>query len=143
MSNQQEPLKIEIPVEEENAKPESGVADVASELRNLGKQFANTLQTAWNSSERQKMEGEIKEGLKFFADEVGKVFNEVKESPAAQKVREEASEIRTKVDGSDLGKKAREGMAQGLGWLSRELSKLAERFTSPESTHEKSPDDIK
>jgi hypothetical protein len=53
-------------------------------------------------------------------------------------VREEASEIKTKVEDTEVTKKARNGVAQGLSWLSQELGKLAEKFTPTE----KSPDDV-
>ena len=136
MSNQ-EPLKIEIPVDEEPAvKPEG--RDITGELRNLGQQFASTLEAAWNSQERVRVEGEIREGMKLFADEVGRVLNNVRESAAAQKVREEAVEIKQKVEEKELTHKARNGIAQGLGWLSQELGKLAEKFTPAE----KSPEDL-
>ena len=137
MTNQQEPLKIEIPVEEETAA-QADQRDLTSELRNLGKQFASTLEAAWKSEERVRVEGEIREGVKQFADEVGRVLNNVRESAAAQKVREEAQDLKHKVDEAEVSKKARNGIAQGLSWLSEELGKLAQRL----GPAEKSPEDI-
>lgn len=137
MTNQQEPLKIEIPVEEETAA-QADQRDLTSELRNLGKQFASTLEAAWKSEERVRVEGEIREGVKQFADEVGRVLNTVRESSAAQKVREEAQDLKHKVDEAEVSKKARNGIAQGLSWLSEELGKLAQRLTPAE----KSPEDV-
>lgn len=137
MTKLQEPIKIEIPVEEETAVKAEG-RDIANELRNLGQQFASTLEAAWHSQERVRVEGEIREGMKQFADEVGRVLNNVRESAAAQKVREEASEIKSKVEDTEVTKKARNGVAQGLSWLSQELGKLAEKFTPAE----KSPEDL-
>ncbi|MBK8430960.1 MAG: hypothetical protein IPL28_06535 [Chloroflexi bacterium] len=137
MTKLQEPIKIEIPVEEEPAVKAEG-RDITNELRNLGQQFANTLEAAWHSQERVRVEGEIREGMKQFADEVGRVLNNVRESAAAQKVREEASEIKTKVEDTEVTKKARNSVAQGLSWLSQELGKLAEKFTP----NEKSPNDV-
>jgi hypothetical protein len=137
MTKHQEPLKIEIPVEDETAaKPEG--RDITGELRNLGQQFASTLEAAWNSQERVRVEGEIREGMKLFADEVGRVVTNVRESAAAQKVREEAEGIKHKVEETEVSNKARNGIAQGLNWLSQELGKLAEKFTPAE----KSPEDI-
>lgn len=125
-------LKVEIPVEEEAAKAEAQSRDVVEELKGLGKQFAETLQTAWNSEERHKVEGDIREGMKSFVNEVDKVIRQVKESEVTHKVKVEAEEVKTKVETSDLGRKAREGFVQGLQWLSEELGKLADQFTPQE-----------
>jgi CHASE3 domain sensor protein len=132
-----ERLKVEIPVEEAPAKADT-TRDFGEELKNLGKQFADTVQTAWNSEERLRVESEIRNGVKSFVSEVDKAIHEAKESQAAAKVKEEASEIKTKIETGDLGKKTRDGLVQGLQWLSEELGKLAEQFAPAE----KSPEDV-
>ena len=78
-----ERLKVEIPVDEEpvsktTAQEESSV-DIVAELRDLGKQFATTLETAWNSEERQRVENEVRDGLKSFVDEVDKMIGDVRD----------------------------------------------------------------
>lgn len=135
-----ERLKVEIPVEEEPVKAETK-RDFAEELKNLGKQFADTVQTAWNSEERHRVEGEIREGVKSFVNEVDKAIKEAKESQAAAKVKEEATEIKTKIEGGDFGKKARDGLVQGLQWLSEELGKLAEQMTPAKAPQDSAPTD--
>lgn len=133
-----ERLKVEIPVEEEEATKADTTRDFGEELKNLGKQFADTVQSAWDSEERQRVESEIRSGVKSFVSEVDKAIHEAKESQAAAKVKEEATEIKTKLETGDLGKKTRDGLVQGLQWLSEELGKLAEQFAPAE----KSPDDV-
>ena len=126
-------LKVEIPVEEEVTKAEvEDSANVSAELKDLGRQFAETIKTAWNSEERQKLEREIREGITSFVGEVDKVIREAKDSPTADRVRTEASQVKTKVESSDIGRKARTGIVQGLHWLSEELGKLANNFTPSE-----------
>jgi len=140
-----ERLKVEIPVEDEPMKDDNAVNNVAEELKGLGRQFAETLQKAWESEERQRVEGEIRTGLRSFADEVDKVIREARESQAASKVKGEAVEIKARVETSDIGKKARVGMVQGLQWISEELGKLADKFNPPAdeaASTEKSPEDI-
>lgn len=129
-----ERLKVDIPVEEEPAKEKP---DVAVELKNLGRQFAETLQTAWKSEEKQRVEDEVRQGMKSFVEEVDKAFRNLKATPAAQKVKDEAEQVKEKVETGELGRKARGGLVQGLQWLSDELAKLADQFT----VSEKSPDD--
>ena len=133
-----ERLKVEIPVEEEEATKADTTRDFGEELKNLGKQFADTVQSAWDSEERQRVESEIRSGVKSFVSEVDKAIHEAKESQAAAKVKEEATEIKTKLETGDLGKKTRDGLVQGLQWLSEELGKLAEQFAPAE----KSPEDV-
>lgn len=124
-----ERLKVEVPVEEEVTKADAQKPDVTAELRDFGRQFADTIRTAWNSTERQRLEGELRDGMRSFADEVDKAIQEIKASPAADKVKSEAVHARERVQTSDVGNKARAGVAQGLQRLSEELGKLAERFT--------------
>lgn len=134
----------EIPIDEEPVDPEDlkhdEQPDFVAELRNLGRQFADTLQTAWNSQERQKFESEVREGMKSFADEMDKAFEEIKKSPVTKKAKEEASTIKTKVESGEVGEKTKSGLSQGLSWLSEELAKLANQFTpvekAPEETAE-------
>jgi hypothetical protein len=140
----EETIRVEIPVEEEAVDPESlkqdEQPDFVVELRNLGRQFADTLNTAWNSQERQKFETEVREGMKSFADEMDKAFQEIKKMPVTQKAKEEAATFKTKVESGEVGQKTKSGLAQGLSWLSEELAKLAHQFTpvekSPEETAE-------
>lgn len=132
-----ERLKVEIPVEEEEAAKADTTRDFGEELKNLGKQFADTVQSAWNSEERLRVESEIRSGVKSFVSEVDKAIHEAKESQTAAKVKEEATEIKTKIETGDLSKKTRDGLVQGLQWLSEELGKLAEQFAPAE----KSPED--
>lgn len=127
-------LKVEIPVEEE--APKKGAGDVTEELKMLGRQFAETLQSAWNSEERHRVESQVREGMKSFAGEIDKVIREVKESPAAAKVKEEAEQLKARTESAEFSQKARKGVSQGLQWLSEELGKLADQFTAVE----KSPD---
>ena len=124
-----ERLKIEV---EEEPVTKGDSVDIAAELKSLGRQFAETLQTAWNSEEWQKIETNVRDGVQSFVKEVDRVFVEAKESPTAEKVRKEAADAKTRVEASNLGQKTRDGMAQGLQWMSEELGKLATKFTPVE-----------
>lgn len=129
-------LKVEIPVEEDSVpKAAAGATqemDIVAELRGLGKQFADTLQTMWNSDERQRVEAEIRDGFKSFVDEVDKMVGQVRESASTAKVKEEAAKVTSKVESSEFGRKAQKSIVQGLHWLSAELGKLADQFTPAE-----------
>jgi hypothetical protein len=130
-------LAEEIPVEDEEYAAKADTTggqdtDVSAELRNLGRQLAETFKTAWASEERKKVEGEIRQGVKTFVDEMDKAIREVRQSSAAQKVKAEAAEIKSKAEAGELSQKTKANMAQGLRWLSEELEKLANQFTPTE-----------
>lgn len=140
----EERIKIDIPVEEDmgGAKAEHA-ADIGEEFKRLGRQFADTLEGIFNSEEAKRMETEIRAGMKNFADEVEKAFGQAKESPAATRMKEEASGVKDRVESGEMARKAQEGVVSGLRWLSTELEKLATQFTPGEKTEqppaEKSP----
>ncbi len=128
--------RIEISVEEEEVEKGAPEADVSDALSDLGRQFAETIQAAWNSQERKEFEQEVREGVRRFGDEVNKVFTEAKDSPAVKKAKEEAEEVRTRVESGEVTRKARGGLVEGLQWLSQELARLAEQFSPPEKEPE-------
>lgn len=131
--------KDEIPVDDETEyKSEEQTTEVVEELRNLGRQFGETMRTAWNSDERRKFEREIREGVQTFASEVDKAIKEVSSSDATQRVKSEAADIKDKAASGDLGQKTQSSLAKGLRWFSDELSKLADSFTMSE----KGPEDV-
>ena len=137
--------QIEIPVDEDidqikaQEKSQKG-PDLVEEFQTLGRTFAEAFETAWNSEERKRVEEEVRAGVQTFADEVDKVIQEAKKSRAGEVVTKEAGEMATKVESSDIGRRALEGIAQGLSWMSVEMGKLAEQFT-PEEPQEKTPDE--
>ena len=119
-----ERLKIDIEdIEFEEEAARGGQSDVVADLSKLGKQFAETLRNAISGSERQEFDGEVREGVRSFVDEIDKVVKGVRESEPAQRIRKEA----TNLDVDDLGRKARTNIAKGLRWLSDEMGKLADQ----------------
>jgi hypothetical protein len=133
-------LGDEIPVEEdvEALKAEQEQSDVVDEFKEMGRQFGETLRSAWYSEERVRFEKEVREGVQSFTKEVNKAFGEVRESDAAAKAKKEAGEVKAKINQSEATEKAKEGLAQGLHWFSQELEKFANQFT-PETPVEKAP----
>jgi soluble cytochrome b562 len=141
-----ERIKLEIPVEEEtNETGKQAEPDLIEEMKNLGRQFAEALRSAWNSQERQKIETEVREGLDVFVGELDKAFKELRDSDAAQKAKQEVNQVKGKVEGAELGRKTKTAMAEGLRWLSEEFGNLANQFTpvakEPDSGEDLEPDE--
>ena len=57
---------------------------------------------------------------------------------AAEKLKNDAANMKNRTESSDIGMKTRDGIVQGLAWLSEEFGKLAEQFAPAE----KSPEDV-
>ena len=126
-------LADEIPVEEEPvAKAATEQSDVVNQLQELGRQLGETLRTAWYSEERKRFEREFREGVDTFANEMNKAFQEVKESPAAARMKEEASGFKTRAESTEFPNKTRASIGRGLSWLSEEMANLANQFTPME-----------
>lgn len=139
---EKESIKIEIEdvlasesTQEDGPKSTKGKINIEDELKNLGKQFAETIQSAWKSEEVKKVEAQIREGVKKFSEEVGNIFKDAKESKAGQKVGETVN----KVDASEAAQSIKKGLAQGLQWLSQELGKLSESMTADEPKEKQPP----
>lgn len=124
--------EVKIVIEEEDVAGEKRAPDVSDALRDLGRQFAETMQAAWNSQERRELEAEVREGVQYFSEEVQRVFQDAKKSPAAKRVKEEADEVKTRMESGEATRKARSGLVEGLRWLSGELEKLAQQFSPPQ-----------
>ena len=136
--------RIEIPVDEDldqlKVDEKAQTADLMAEFERLGRQVVETLDAAWRSDERQRVESEMREGVQSFVGEIDKVLREVKRNPTVNRMQDEATETVHKVESTDLGRKARESIVQGISWMSVELGRLAEQFT-PTETAEKSPEE--
>lgn len=128
----EERIKIDIPVDEEGTSGAKGdpAPDIVEEFKRLGRQFADTLESAFNSEEARRIETEVRAGMHSFADVVEKAFNQAKDSPAATRMKEEAAGVKDRVETGDIGRKAQEGIVTGMRWLSTELDKLATQFTA-------------
>lgn len=138
-----ERLKIEIPAEEEPVKAQDGrktELDITDELRKLGHQFAQTLQTAWNSEERQRIEADVREGMRSFANEIDKAVQTARNSETGSKVKSEASQVASKLQASEATQKARVSFANSLQWLSEELGSLAKKFNPADKTESNQAD---
>jgi hypothetical protein len=135
-----EQIEIEVEVEDiDQLKADERTSkgpDLVLEFQTLGRSFAEAFETAWNSEERKRVEDEVRTGVKTFADEVDKVIREAKKSPGGERIAKEAGDMANKVESSDFGRRALEGLAQGLSWMSVEMGRLAEQINPEEETPE-------
>lgn len=114
-------------IEVAGPRPDADEADVAGEIRELGRRLGDVLERAWASEDRHRLEAGVRSGLRSVVDDVDEALDRARESRTAARVREGAKEV---------GGKARGGLVESLRWLSGQLESLAERFGSEEKEKE-------
>jgi hypothetical protein len=135
-------IKIEEDVDQLKADEKTSKRpDLVFEFQTLGRSFAEAFESAWNSEERKRVEDEVRAGVQTFADEVDKVIREAKNSPTGERVSKEADDMATKFETSEFGRRALEGLSQGLSWMSVEMGKLAEQFKPEEKAPEEAEEE--
>ena len=108
-----------------NADERAGVdPEVIAELKRLGKQVGETLDAAWRSAERRKVQEELRSGARAFVDECERALNRAGTARPA-----------------DMASKARQSAVEALRWMSAELESLADRFTPAVADAQEPPDE--
>lgn len=140
MANEQEPIKIEIPVEEEPLVPQQEKQDVKGAVGRAGKQVARIAGTAvkkvWRSEARKKVTSEVGRGVKVVVAKGSKTVSDVMVRTAERQAKQTATAVQNRVQTTDWKQVAKVGTASGLRWVSRKLAHLAARFTSQEKKAE-------
>jgi hypothetical protein len=140
--SEQEPIKIVIPVEEEDPplkveKSASGAKtaayDASKRIAGLAKDAA---QRAAQSEAGRKAAAKFQEATDRGVRAVGTRMADTAEDQARQTM--EVMQDRLKQ--TDWEKEAKTGLASGLQWVSGQLGELSERFT-PQEPQEKDPTD--
>ena len=130
MSDEKTYLKVEIPVEDETPfvpeQPQPTAADAVKA------QAANVAQQVWDSELRKKATRGMKRGATKVAAKGQQMIQERMVQAAEQQARQQTEAIKTKIKETDWQHEAKQGTANGLRWLSAQLSKLAKRFTPKE-----------
>ncbi len=114
-----------------NEKPK-GEVDIAAEFAELGKKLRTTVETAWASQERQKVQKEVQEGLVKMRDELDKAAKSLRDSEPGQKVETGVKRVREDFESGKVADDLRVGLVSGLRGLGAALDKLADSFTPAE-----------
>lgn len=136
MTQEQEILKIEIPVEEETPfVPERPRSDVKAKAVAAGKTAvsatAHTAQKAWDSEPRRKVTRSVARGTAKVAGKTSKFVTEKVAQAAERQARERATAVQTRIRETDWKAEAKSGTARSLNWLSQRLSQLAAKINAP------------
>jgi hypothetical protein len=101
--------------------------DLVAELQELGRNLKDILQTAWESQERKKLQSEIESGLSQLGDSLNQAVDEFKESPAGQRVKSDAENLRAKIKTGEVENEIREDLLSVLRTMNAELQKATRK----------------
>jgi hypothetical protein len=114
----------------ENKPPEN---DLAEEFRNLGKNLADALRTAWESPERKKFQQEIENGINEMGATLSKEFGTFIESPTGQRLRSDVEDLGEHLRTGEAQQRAREELLTALKRANIEIQRATERWNSSKS----------
>ena len=103
--------------------PESAPGDLADEFRNLGENLKTFFQTAWESEERKKLQGEIEAGMAELGRSLSQAASEFKEGPAGQQLKSDFQDLHERVRSGEVENKLRAELLSVLRTVNSELEK--------------------
>lgn len=118
-------------------QPPVDTDDIAAEFAVLGRKLRDTVNAAWTSEERHKVQKEIEAGLVRLRDELNSAAKNVRDSEAGARVEAEVKRVREDVESGKISDDVRKGVLTGLRSLGEALDKLADNFTPVEQTPKK------
>lgn len=128
--NEEEPIKIIIPVEEEPVhRPEqkdTGVAEQAGELR---QRVTDAAAKAWNNDARRRATERVNEKISAAAASGTRYVRDRAAQAAERQTQEAVDAVRNRVSEVDWQAEAKAGVSTGMKWLSERLRTLAEQIT--------------
>jgi hypothetical protein len=113
----------------DNERPKEEVPDLAAEFAELGKKIRSTVETAWTSEERKKIQAELKEGLDRFVKEVDGAIRTARTSETGKKVGAEVKRVADDFESGKVAGEVRKSLVTGLRALGNTLDRMADSFT--------------
>ncbi len=116
-------------------------SDIAEELRTLGKNLKDALQSVWESDERKKLEDEIRAGLSDLGVTLNEAAGDFKHSQAGQQLKEDIHDFRRRVHSGEVSAKVHDELINALRMANTELSKMSSKRTGTQASRgEPDPD---
>ena len=119
----------------ENKPPEN---DIAEEFRNLGKNLAGAMRTAWESPERKKFQQEIEDGINAMGTTLRKEFENFIESPTGQRLRSDVEGLGEHIRTSEAQQRAQEELLAALKRANVEIQRATQRWDASKNAQQDS-----
>lgn len=113
---------------EENEQP-----DLASELRQLGKNLKASLQSAWESEERKKVQVDIEHGLTDLGQLLQDAATEFESNRVGQEIKANVADFRSRLESGEVETRVRKDLLTALQAINAELGKFKDQWTRPEA----------
>lgn len=110
--------------------PEPG-EDLADEFRELGRNLKNVFHSAWESAERKNLQQEIESGLDELGKSLKQAATEFKDSPAGERLREDARDLEERIRSGEVEQKVRSDLGSALRQVNEELKKFLSKAGPP------------
>jgi hypothetical protein len=110
---------------DDTPKPEGSLTE---EFRSLGHNLLNTLHAAWDRPERKNLQQEIEDGLSELVTTLKNEAGNLTSSPTGQKVKQEADDLRQRVQNGEVDTAIRAELLKALQTVNAELKKAAGRI---------------
>lgn len=102
--------------------------NLADALHKLGENLLQTLQTAWDSPERKRLQQEIEAGLNDITQTVKRQVDDFKQSPTGQQLKVDIEELGERVRSGEAEAQLRQELLKALKLINTELEKATDRL---------------
>ncbi len=110
--------------------------NIRDEFRALGDNLKNILQSAWESEERKKLQGELESGMRELGRALDEAVEDFKAGEVGQNIQREVDQISERVRSGEMEQKTREEILKALKLLNAELEKATAKFEQSEAKEE-------
>lgn len=103
-------------------------SDLSAEIRKLGKNLKDSLQTAWESEERKKIQQEIESGVAEISAMLKKATDEFDARQVEEEIKEGVETLQRRMRDGELESQVREELLKALRTINAELNTLMEKW---------------
>lgn len=110
--------------------PRSSNHELGDELRALGANLRDMLQSAWDSDERRRAQQEIEKGLEDLARALRSTGREFAASPTGQRLKDDVRDLHERLRSGKVDSRVRDELLAALRRVNEELAKAAAAWSS-------------
>ncbi len=107
--------------------------DLAGELRQLGKNLKASLQSAWESEERKKVQEDIEHGLTDLGQLLQDAATEFESNRVGQEIKANVADFRSRLESGEVETRVRKDLLSALQAINAELDKFKDQWSKPEA----------
>jgi len=124
-----------------STQSESAESSVVTELRALGSNLVNLIQSALNSDDSKNIQKEIEDGLAQAVDCVQKAADDFSQSPTGQQLKSDLNDLNQRIESGELQSKVRSDVLTAIQTANAEITKATSKFTTPASENDSAAQD--